>query len=97
MLPNPNDMHSQISYVEEFSLPPYFFDKHFLDNADLCEPHVKAKCSPTTSCSVTASGCPTNGRNVGAVPGHRVIAHCDLSAPYPLFKLNIFNQPPLAG
>ena len=69
MLPNPNDMHSQISYVEEFSLPPYFFDKDFLDNADLCESHVKAKCSPTMS--VSASGCVMNGRNIGADPQHR--------------------------
>ena len=36
-----NDLRTQILYVEEFSLPPYFFDKDFLDNADLCEPHVK--------------------------------------------------------
>lgn len=63
MHPNPNDMHSQISYVEEFALPPYFFDKNYLDNADLYESHVKANGSPTMSVSV--SGCPMNGRNIG--------------------------------
>ena len=63
MHPNPNDKHSQISYVEEFSLPPYFFDKNYLDNADLYESHVKANRSPTMSVSV--SGCPMNDRNIG--------------------------------
>ena len=63
MHPNPNDTHSQISYVEEFSLPPYFFDEDYLDNAYLCESHLKANSSPTMSVSV--SGCPINGGNIG--------------------------------
>ena len=37
---------SQFSFDPEFSLPSYFFDKDFLDNADLCEPHVKEKRQP---------------------------------------------------
>jgi hypothetical protein len=46
MLPNTKDTHQQILYVDEFSLPPYFFDKEFLNNTDLCEPHVKEKYNP---------------------------------------------------
>ena len=34
------------SFDPEFSLPPYFFDKDFLDNADLSEPHVKERRQP---------------------------------------------------
>ena len=67
MLPNPNDMHVQILYVEEFSLPPYFFDKDFLDNADLCEPHVKEKCNPMTWCGRC---CTTNGVDAHPRTGH---------------------------
>jgi len=37
---------SQFSFDPEFSLPSYFFDKDFLDNADLCEPQVKEKGQP---------------------------------------------------
>lgn len=31
----------QLVSIDEFSLPPYFFDKDFLDNGDVCEPYVK--------------------------------------------------------
>ena len=36
----------QVSYTDEFSLPPYFFDKQFLDNADLRKPIVPAAVEP---------------------------------------------------
>lgn len=41
-----NDIQTHYSYVAEFSLPPYFFDKNFLDNADLCKPHPHERLQP---------------------------------------------------
>ena len=33
----------QLVSIDEFSLPPYFFDKDFLDNGDVREPYVKER------------------------------------------------------
>ena len=41
-----DQVEDHFSFDPEFSLPPYFFDKDFLDNADLCEPHVKDQGQP---------------------------------------------------
>lgn len=46
MISETNDILSPYSYIAEFSLPPYFFDKDFLDNADLCKPHPHERMQP---------------------------------------------------
>lgn len=48
MLPERHDIQTQYMYIAEFSLPPYFFDKEFLDNADLCKPHPHERLQPGT-------------------------------------------------
>ncbi len=40
------NIRSHFSFDPEFSLPSYFFDKDFLDNADLCEPHATERRQP---------------------------------------------------
>lgn len=37
---------AQLSFDPEFSLPPFFFDKDFLDNCDLSEPQEKERMQP---------------------------------------------------
>lgn len=56
------------SFDPEFSLPPYFFDKDFLDNANLCEPQIKEKCKPIRIRCASGSGCTVNRRNTSVDP-----------------------------